>query len=82
MDDRGRLMLPSALRRCLDMHPGDRLILTLEPEGGLRATPARQLAQRLLGLYRHVASERSLVDELIAERRQEAEREARERQSG
>ena len=41
---------------------------------GLTKAAARELADRLCGLYRHLAPERSIVDELIAERRAEAER--------
>jgi AbrB family looped-hinge helix DNA binding protein len=74
LGDRGRLVLPARLRRRLDLHPGDRLIVTADDEGGFRVVPARQLADRLYGLYRHLAPERSLVDELIAERREEARR--------
>jgi hypothetical protein len=36
---------------------------------------ARQLARRLRGLFKDLAPGRSLVDELIAERREEARRE-------
>jgi AbrB family looped-hinge helix DNA binding protein len=75
LGERGRLVLPAQLRRRLDLHPGDRLILTVEPEGDLRVVTARAQARRLLGLYRDLAPGRSLADELIAERREEARRE-------
>ena len=75
LDKRGRLVLPARLRQRLDLHPGDRLIVTVDDEGGFRAISARELARRLHGLYRDLAPGRSLVDELIAERRQEARRE-------
>jgi AbrB family looped-hinge helix DNA binding protein len=73
--ERGRLVLPAALRRQLALQPGDRLVLTIDPDGGFRAVSARERATRLLGLYRDVASGRSLTDDLIAERREEACRE-------
>jgi hypothetical protein len=38
---------------------------------------AREQARRLRGLYRDLAPERSLADELIAERREEARQEER-----
>jgi AbrB family looped-hinge helix DNA binding protein len=75
LGERGRLVLPAQLRRRLDLHPGDRLILTVEPEGGFRVVTARAQARRLLGLYRDLAPGRSLAGELIAERREEARRE-------
>ena len=75
LGERGRLALPARLRQRLDLKPGDRLIITVDPEGGFRAVSAREQARRLRGLYRDVGPERSLVDELIAERREEARRE-------
>jgi AbrB family looped-hinge helix DNA binding protein len=75
LGERGRLVLPAQLRRRLDLHPGDRLIVTVEPEGGFRVVTAREQARRLLGLYRDLAPGRSLAHELIAERREEARRE-------
>ena len=72
---RGRLVLPARLRQCLDLQPGDRLILRYDGEGGLRVVSARDLARRLRGLYRDLAPGRSLADELIAERRNEARQE-------
>ncbi len=52
-----------------------RLIVTVDAEGGFRAVPAREQARRLCGLYRDLAPGRSLVDELLAERRREARQE-------
>jgi AbrB family looped-hinge helix DNA binding protein len=75
LGERGRLVLPAQLRRRLDLQPGDRLILTVEPEGDLRVVTARTQARRLLSLYRDLAPGRSLAQELIAERREEAQRE-------
>ena len=72
LDERGRLVLPARLRRRLDLHPGDRLIITVDAAGGFRVVSAREQARRLRGLYRDLAPGRSLADELIAERREEA----------
>jgi AbrB family looped-hinge helix DNA binding protein len=72
---RGRLVLPARLRHRLELHPGDRLILLVDAAGGVHVVSARQLARRLRGLYRELAPGRSLADELIAERREEARRE-------
>ena len=72
LGERGRLVLPAPLRRRLDLHAGDRLIVTVDVAGEIRVLPARDLARRLSGLYRDLAPGRSLADELIAERRAEA----------
>jgi AbrB family looped-hinge helix DNA binding protein len=76
LGQRGRLVLPARLRRRLDLHPGDRLIITIDAEGGVRIVSAREQARRLYGLYRDLAPGRSLAEELIAERREETRREA------
>jgi AbrB family looped-hinge helix DNA binding protein len=75
LGDRGRLVLPARLRQRLNLHTGDRLIVIVDDEGGFRVVPAREQIRRLRGLYRDLAPGRSLVDELIAERREEARRE-------
>jgi AbrB family looped-hinge helix DNA binding protein len=73
--ERGRIVLPAQLREELGLRPGERLIITADPEGGFRAISARERARQLFGLYRDLAPGRSLADELIAERRAEASRE-------
>lgn len=75
VDEGGRLVLPAQLRRRLDLHPGDRLIATLDEDGGIRLVSVRELVERMRGFYQDLAPDRSLVDELIAERREEAQRE-------
>ena len=75
LGERGRIVLPAPLRRRLDLQPGDRLILTVDSNGGFRVVSAREQANRLLGLYGDLAPGRSLADDLIAERRDEAKRE-------
>jgi AbrB family looped-hinge helix DNA binding protein len=75
LGERGRLVLPARLRQRLALQPGDRLIVTIDGEGGLRVVAAREQARRLRGLYRDLAPGRSLADELIAERREEEQKE-------
>lgn len=72
LGERGRLVLPAQLRRRLDLRSGDRLIVTLDTEGGSRVVSARERSRRLRGLYRDLAPGRSLADEVIAERREDA----------
>ena len=75
LGERGRLVLPAPVRRRLDLHPGDRLIVTVEAQGDLRIVSAREQARHLFGIYHDLAPGRSLADELITERREEARRE-------
>ncbi len=75
LDERGRLVLPARLRQRLAFQPGERLVVTVDADGGLRVVSAREQARRLCGLYRDLAPGRSLADELLAERREEARRE-------
>lgn len=79
LGDRGRLVLPAAIRKRLNLHQGDQLLLSVEPDGSLRMTSARQAVRETRGLYRAPARHRSLVDELIADRRREARRESASR---
>jgi AbrB family looped-hinge helix DNA binding protein len=71
----GRLVIPAAVRRALGVTEGDDLSLALVDDE-LRVTTisaAVRRAQRLMA--QRVPAERSLADELIAERRAAAARE-------
>lgn len=73
MSEGGRIVIPAAFRRALNMKPGDDVILEFE-DGELRVrTRAAGIrrAQEILGKY---LTGPSPVDELIAERRAEAAR--------
>ncbi len=71
----GRIVIPAACRQALDISIGDELILRLD-DGGLRLLTAKQAIEQAQALVRRwVPAERSLADELIAERRAEAARE-------
>ena len=72
MAEGGRIVLPAQYRRALGIQVGDEIVLRLEGDE-LRLLTRRQAirdAQDLIGRY--VPAERSLVDELIEERRREA----------
>jgi AbrB family looped-hinge helix DNA binding protein len=71
LGERGRLVLPAPLRRVLDLETGDQLVLELEGPA-VRLTPARTVVGRFRGAFRGRYGERSLADELLAERREEA----------
>ena len=72
---RGRIVLPAGVRRALGLEEGDRLQLTVEPDGSLRLQSYAAIARSMRGAFRGVAPGRSLADELVAERRREAESE-------
>jgi len=71
----GRVVIPAEYRRELGLKPGDEVIIRLE-EGELRILTRAEAVNRAQALVeRHVRRNRSLVDELSAERRAEAKRE-------
>jgi AbrB family looped-hinge helix DNA binding protein len=73
--ERGRLVLPASVRSELGLEPGTRMLLSTEPDGSLRLRPYRVVADENRGILADLAERDSLVDELLAERRSEAERE-------
>lgn len=75
LGDRGRLVLPAEIRKRLNLHEGDELVVTVQPDGSLRLTSPGQIVRETRGLYQTRAGRRSLADELIADRRAEAKRE-------
>lgn len=75
--DRGRLVLPASVRKKLGLEKGDRVSLAVKPGGEMRLISRREAIKRLEGMHEDlVSSGGSLVDELIAERREEARRES------
>ena len=71
----GRLVVPARYRKELGLKPGDDVILVLE-DGEVRITTLPRVIQRAQETVRRYNPEgRSLVDELIEERRGEAARE-------
>ena len=71
----GRIVVPAKYRKALDLKPGDDVILVLE-DGEVRITTLPRVIQRAQEIVRRYIPEgRSLVDELIRERRDEADRE-------
>ncbi len=75
VDRHGRIVIPAEYRRALGLREGDPVTVQLD-DGELRILTRAQAirrAQEILAKY--VPPGRSLVDELIAERRAEAARE-------
>ena len=69
----GRLVIPAPLRQELGLELGDELVARAE-EGRLIFEPRAAVVKRLRERFRDVKG--SLADELLAERREEAAREA------
>ena len=74
MTERGRLVLPVALRRRLGLKSGERLTLTIDADGSLRMSRRIDLIRQLKGSWGPSTPGRSPVDDLLAERRREARR--------
>ncbi len=73
----GRLVIPAEIRKRLGVKEGDRLFMRLQGESLVLETREAVLA-RIEGWFDDVPRDVSLVDELLAERRAEVEREERE----
>jgi AbrB family looped-hinge helix DNA binding protein len=75
VNENGRIVIPASFRRALGIHIGDEVILRIEDDE-LRITTLRRRLRRAQRLVRkHVKPDTSLVDELIAERREAARHE-------
>jgi AbrB family looped-hinge helix DNA binding protein len=78
MSPNGRIVIPAAIRDALNLKVGETLLLEAA-DGVLRIESfAQRLRQIQDEVIQMVGSERSLADELIAERREEARREQAE----
>jgi AbrB family looped-hinge helix DNA binding protein len=71
----GRIVIPAHIRQALGIHPGQTLVARIE-DGRLVLETREQILVRVQSWFAQVPREVSLVDELIAERREEARREA------
>ena len=75
IDKHGRVVIPADYRRALGLRPGDSLTIKLD-DGALRlVTLAQAIREAQEFVAKYVDKDRSLVAELIAERRAEAARE-------
>jgi AbrB family looped-hinge helix DNA binding protein len=75
INENGRIVIPSLFRRALGISPGDTVVLRLEKDELRISTLRQRLAKAQRMLRKHVPKGTSLVDELIAERREAARRE-------
>lgn len=71
-----RIVIPAAIRKSLGLSVGDPVTMVLQDNGEVRLltqADAVKQAQKLVRQY--IPAERSLVEELLAERRTEADKE-------
>ncbi len=78
LSGQGRIVIPSELRRQLDLEKGETLVARAE-SGRLILEKRGSILQRLKARFRAVPADIRLSEELIADRRQDA---AREREDG
>ena len=72
VNENGRVVIPASFRKALGINIGDEVILRMEDDE-LRITTLKRRVERAQRLVRkHVKRGTSLVDELIAERREAA----------
>lgn len=69
----GRVVIPTAIRKALNLQEGQRLLLRLENQCIIMEKPA-DIVQKLQQRFRKIPV--SLAEELIHERRQEAAKES------
>ena len=74
MGHQGRLVIPAKLRKLLELEPGDTLLASFH-EGQLVLEKTETIKRRLKERFARVPEGKSLAAELLAERREEAQRE-------
>lgn len=75
VNENGRVVIPASFRKRLGIRAGDEVVLRIE-DNELRITTFKRNIERAQRLVRkHVKKSTSLVDELIAERRDAARHE-------
>lgn len=64
----GRIVIPAEYRQALGLHIGDEVIMQLEGEELRVLTPRQAVRRAQAVIRRYVPQDRSLADELVAER--------------
>lgn len=74
LDQAGRVVVPAVCRKAAGLHAGDEVLIRIV-NGEIRLSPLSLSIKRAQDTLRqYVPKGRSLTDELIAERREEAKR--------
>jgi len=75
VNENGRVVIPAAFRKVLGINVGDEVVLRIEDDELRISTLKQRLEQAQRLVRQHVKPGTSLVDELLAERREAARRE-------
>ncbi|MBI3646446.1 MAG: AbrB/MazE/SpoVT family DNA-binding domain-containing protein [Acidobacteriales bacterium] len=75
VNENGRVVIPASFRKALGINAGDEIVLRIEDDELRIMTLKRRLERAQQRIRRYIEPGRSLVDELIAERREAAKRE-------
>ena len=75
VNENGRLVIPASFRKALGINVGDEVVVRMEDDELRIMTLKRRIERAQASVRTYVKPGRSLVDELIAERREAAKRE-------
>ena len=75
VNENGRVVLPVAFRKALNIRPGDQVLARLEDDEVKITTLKHRIERAQRHVRQFVKPGRSLADELIAERREAAQHE-------
>ena len=75
LGENGRIVIPAAFRKALGLKGGEVLTMRLDEDGLHIQTKRQELLRSRAIVRQHISADRSLSDELIADRRLEAKRE-------
>lgn len=75
VNENGRVVIPSSFRKALGIAAGDEVVLRIEGDELRITTQQRRIQRAQMRARRYVKPGKSLVDELLAERREAAKRE-------
>ena len=75
VNENGRVVIPSSFRKALGIQVGDEVVLRIEDDELRITTQQRRIQRAQQRARKHLKAGTSLVDELLAERREAAKRE-------
>jgi len=75
VNENGRVVIPSSFRRALGIEVGDEVVLRIEDDELRITTQQRRIQRAQRRARQYVKPTKSLVDELLAERREAAKHE-------
>jgi AbrB family looped-hinge helix DNA binding protein len=75
VNESGRVVIPASFRKALGIRAGDEVVLRIEDDELRISTLKRRLERAQRRIRKYVKPGRSLVDELLADRREAAKRE-------